>query len=89
MTAKTTLSFTERHGQFLLEKLRQGVFATENAAVAAATEQMMQDEQEREQVVSVLSQEIRDRMEAPRTAFIDLDDAFGAARCTIVAVRGA
>jgi len=27
MTAKTTLSFTDRHHQFLSEKVRQGVFA--------------------------------------------------------------
>jgi antitoxin ParD1/3/4 len=44
MTVKTTLSFTDRHHQFLLEKVAQGIFATQSAAVAAALEQMMQDE---------------------------------------------
>ena len=48
MTVKTTLSFTDRHHQFLSEKVGQGVFATQSAAVAAALEQMMQDEDERE-----------------------------------------
>ena len=47
MTVKTTLSFTDRHHQFLSEKVGQGVFATQSAAVAAALEQMMQDEEER------------------------------------------
>jgi Arc/MetJ-type ribon-helix-helix transcriptional regulator len=41
MTVKTTLSFTDRHHHFLSEKVGQGVFATQSAAVAAALEQMM------------------------------------------------
>ena len=89
MTVKTTLSFTDRHHQFLSEKVGQGVFATQSAAVAAALEQMMQDEQEREVALSALAQEIRARMETPRAAFIDQDDAFAAARRTIGAARGA
>ena len=89
MTVKTTLSFTERHHHFLSEKVGQGVFATQSAAVAAALEQMMQDEEEREIALSALGQEIRARMETPRTAFIDQDDAFAAARGTIGAARGA
>ena len=32
MTVKTTLSFTDRHHQFLSEKVGQGVFATQSAA---------------------------------------------------------
>jgi len=59
MTVKTTLSFTDRHHQFLSEKVGQGVFATQSAAVAAALEQMMQDEQERDVALSALAQEIR------------------------------
>ena len=38
MSVKTTLSFTERHHGFLLAKVREGVFATQSAAVAAAIE---------------------------------------------------
>jgi Arc/MetJ-type ribon-helix-helix transcriptional regulator len=38
MTVKTTLSFTDRHHHFLSEKVGQGVFATQSAAVAAALE---------------------------------------------------
>ncbi len=89
MTVKTTLSFTDRHHRFLSEKVGQGVFATQSAAVAAALEQMMQDEEERNVALSALAQEIRARMETPREAFIDLDDAFAAARASIEAARGA
>lgn len=89
MTVKTTLSFTDRHHQFLSEKVGQGVFATQSAAVAAALEQMMQDEEERNVTLRALAQEIRARMETQRDAFIDQDDAFAAARATIDAARGA
>ena len=89
MTVKTTLSFTDRHHHFLSEKVGQGIFATQSAVVAAALEQMMQDEEEREIFLSALSQEIRALMETPREAFIDHDDAFATARATIGAARGA
>jgi len=89
MTVKTTLSFTDRHHRFLSEKVGQGVFATQSAAVAAALEQMMQDEEERNVALQALTQEIRARMETPRDAFIDQEDAFAAARASIEAARGA
>ncbi len=89
MTVKTTLSFTDRHHRFLSEKVGQGVFATQSAAVAAALEQMMQDEEERNVALQALAQEIRARMETPRDAFIDEEDAFAAARASIEAARGA
>ena len=89
MTVKTTLSFTDRHHRFLSEKVGQGVFATQSAAVAAALEQMMQDEQEREVALSALAHEIRARMVTPREAFIEQNDAFAAARATIGTARGA
>lgn len=89
MTVKTTLSFTDRHHRFLSEKVGQGVFATQSAAVAAALEQMMQDEEERNVALQALAQEIRARMETPRDAFIDQEDAFATARASIEAARGA
>lgn len=89
MTVKTTLSFTDRHHQFVAEKVGQGVFATQSAAVAAALEQMMQNEEERNVALQALAQEIRARMETPRDAFIDQDDAFAAARASIEAARRA
>ena len=61
MAVKTTLSFTERHHGFLLAKVREGIFATQSAVVAAAVEQMIQDEAEREVALSALADEIRAR----------------------------
>ena len=87
MTVKTTLSFTERHHLFLLEKVDEGVFATQSAAVAAAIEQMMQDGVEREVALSALSEEIRMRMQTPRSEFVGQNRAFSAARTTIKAAR--
>lgn len=55
------------------------IFATQSAAVAAALEEMMQDEVEREIALSALGQEIRARIETSRTSFIDQDDAVAAA----------
>ena len=89
MTVKTSLSFTHRHHHFLSEKVGQGIFATQSAAVAVALEQMMQDEEEREVALAALGQEIRARMETPRASFIDQEDAFAAARSSIGAARGA
>ena len=83
MTIKTTLSFTDRHHRYLLEKVGQGVFATRSAAVAAAIEQMMQDESERNEVLSDLAEEIRMRMRTPRSEFVDLDHVFSTARAPI------
>ena len=54
MTFKTTLSFTDRHHLFLSEKVSEGVYATQSAAVAAAIEQMIQDEAEREVALKAL-----------------------------------
>lgn len=89
MTVKTTLSFTDRHHKFLAEMVGQGVIATQSAAVAAALEQMMQDEEERNVALQPLAEEIRARMETPCDAFINQDDAFAAARVSIEAARGA
>ena len=88
MTVKTTLSFTERHHVFLKEKVGEGVFATQSAAVAAAIEQMMQDEAEREVALAALVEEIRARMATPRSEYVDGRQAFSAARATIAAARG-
>ncbi len=76
MTVKTTLSFTDRHHRYLAEKVGQGVFATRSAAVAAAIEQMMQDETERNVALLALAEEIRMRMLTPRCEFVDRDDVF-------------
>ncbi len=83
MTIKTTLSFTDRHHQFLSQIVGQGIFATQSAAVAAALEQMMQDEEEHGLALACLTEEIRARMETPRASFIDAKEAFATARAKL------
>ena len=85
MTVKTTLSFTGRHHDFLMEKVNEGVFATQSAAVAAAVEQMIQDDREREVALSALAEEIRERMRTARSEYIDDEQAFSAARAAVEA----
>ena len=65
MTVKTTLSFTDRHHRFLTDKVGQGVFASQSAAVAAALEQMMRDEEERELALGAMAEEIQARLDTP------------------------
>ncbi len=83
MTVKMTLSFTDRHHRYLSEKVGQGVFDTRSAVVAAAIEQMMQDETERNLALSALAEGIRMRMQTPRSEFVDKDHVFSTARATI------
>jgi len=80
MTVKTTLSFTDRHHRFLTEKVGQGVYASQSAAVAAALEQMIRDEEERDIALGALAEEIRARLATPLSEFVEQDDAFAAAR---------
>ena len=87
MTVKTTLSFTDRHHRFLSEKVGEGVFATQSAAVASAIEQMMQDDQEREIALSALAEEVRARMQTVRSEYVDDEQAFSAARAAVEASR--
>ncbi len=89
MSVKATICFTERHHHLLSEKAGQGTLATQSATSAAALQQMMPDEKERQVALSAVGQEIRIRMEAPPAAFIDQDHAFAAARVTIGAAHGA
>ena len=87
MTIKTTLSFTDRHHRFLSEKVGEGVFATQSAAVASAIEQMMQDDREREIALSALADEIRTRMQTVRSEYVDDEQAFSAARAAVETSR--
>lgn len=87
MTVKTTLSFTDRHHRFLTDKVGEGVFASQSAAVAAALEQMIRDEEERDLALGALADEIRARMQTPPAEYVDADDAFAAARARLEAAR--
>lgn len=83
MTVKTTLSFTDRHHRFLTEQVEKGVYATTSASVAAAVEQMMQDEEARQVMLSALAEEVRARAATPRAAYRDEDETFAAALAEI------
>ncbi|SHF39061.1 Transcriptional regulator, contains Arc/MetJ-type RHH (ribbon-helix-helix) DNA-binding domain [Ruegeria intermedia] len=83
MTVKTTLSFTDRHHEFLKSKVGEGVYASTSAAVAAAIERMIEDEQARETALNAMAEEIRRRAATPRESFVDHDTTFGAALQTL------
>ena len=87
MTHKTTLSFTDRHHDFLTDKVRQGVFASQSAAVAAALEQMIRDEEERSLALDAMTEAIRARLRTPREDYTDPAAAFAAARARLASPR--
>ncbi len=89
MLVKATICLPDRNHHLLSVKAGQGILASQSATSAAALQQMMQDEKERQVALSAVGQEIRIRMEAPSAAFIDQEDAFAAARVTIGAAHGA
>jgi len=87
MTVKTTLSFTDRHHRFLTEKVGQGVFASQSAAVAAAIEQMVRDEEERDMALGAIAEDIRARLQTPISDYVDAEGAFATARARLRAAR--
>ena len=89
MTVKTTISLTDRHHRFLTDKVGQGVFASQSAAVAAALELMMRDEEERDLVLGAMAEEIRARFDTARADYVSAEDAFAAARTRLQAAREA
>lgn len=79
MTIKTTLSFTDRHHRFLKDKVGEGVYASASAAVAAAVERMIEDDEAREVALDAMAEEIRRRAGTPRDAYVEHDDVFAPA----------
>ena len=79
MTVKTTLSFTDRHHNFLMSKVRQGSFATASSAVAAAIERLIEDEVQRENALEAISSAISERMKIPRSEFTSGEELFHSA----------
>ena len=75
MTIKSTVSFTDRHHEFALKKVKEGTFASVSSIVAAGIEQMMQDELERGAALDAMKDAIKRRMEMPREAWVAMDDA--------------
>ncbi len=76
MTVKTTLSFTDRHHQFIKEKVGEGIYGSASAAVAAAVERMIEDEHARETALEAMAEEIHRRAATPRDASVDHDSVF-------------
>ena len=64
-----------------------GVFASRSAVVAAAIEHMMRDELERDVALAALAEEIRARMRTTRSAYVDGERTFSAAREIVAAAR--
>ncbi|SEA87178.1 type II toxin-antitoxin system ParD family antitoxin [Rubrimonas cliftonensis] len=89
MTVKTTLSFTERHHSYLREKVRDGVFATTSAAVAAAVERLIEDEEARETALGAMADDIRARLGTSRDDYRDIDAVFADVERDIAAPDGA
>ena len=79
MTVKTTLSFTDRHHNFLMAKVKQGTFATASSAVAAAIEMLIEDEIHRENALRAISSAISERIDAPHSEFVSGEDLFRSA----------
>ena len=75
MTKKSTVSFTDRHHSYAVDKVKEGVYASVSSMVAAGIERIMQDEQERSVALDAMRAEIARRMETPRTEWVALDSA--------------
>lgn len=88
MTVKTALSFTDRHNRFPSEKVRDGQFATQSAAVANAIERIMQDEAERDVTLSALTEEVRARPRTARSEYVDREAALSTVRAAVESSRG-
>lgn len=87
MTIKTAVSFTDKHHEFARRKVEEGAFASVSSVVAAALEQAMQDETERDAALEAMKDEVPTRMATPREEFVPLegDDMFKRVRARLKA----
>ena len=74
MTIKTAVSFTERHHEYAKQKVREGSSASVSSLVAQGIEKLMQEELDRNAVLSGMTEAIKLRMQTPRAEFIKMDD---------------
>lgn len=79
MPVRTTLSFTQRHHDFMMRQVDEGKYATQSALVADAIEHLIRQEEARETALLAMADEIRRRMQTPRDEFITEEEAFGPA----------
>lgn len=73
MTVKTTLSFTDRHHEFMIKQVEEGIYATQSSLVADAIETLIRQDAAREVALQAMSDEIRHRLETPREEYIEWD----------------
>lgn len=74
MTVKSSISFTDRHHQFVREKVDQGASTSVSSLVALGIEKLMQDEAEQQAMLNGLTKTIRQRMETPQSEWVTVDD---------------
>ncbi len=74
MTVKTAVSFTDRHHQFAKKKVQEGSCASVSSLMAQGIERLIQEEAEREAVLSGMADAVRIRMQTPRSEFIEMDE---------------
>ena len=74
MTVKTAVSLTERHHRFAKRKVQEGSCASVSSLVAQGIEKLMQEEQEREAVLSGMADAIRTRTRTPRSEFVEMNE---------------
>lgn len=72
MTVKSTVSFTDKHHEFASRKVEEGSFASVSSVIAAAIEQLMKDEAEREAALEAMKETIQRRMATPAEEWLEL-----------------
>ena len=82
MTVKTAVSFTDRHHAWAKAQVEKGVFASVSAAVAAALEEAIRAEEEREAKMQAFREELERRIASPSVP-LDGDDLFDRVRARI------
>lgn len=78
-TTKTGLHISEEHRTFIEVKARQDGYSSPDDVIAAAIDQMIEDDQQRLAVVDHSAEEIRRRLKSSPALYISKDDAFAAA----------
>ncbi len=75
MTVNSTVSFTNRHHEFAMKKVQDGSYASVSSLAADGIERLMQEEEERKDLVAGMAGLIKARMETPRPRFVEMDDS--------------
>ena len=73
MTVRASVSFTERNHEFARHLVRQGVFNSVSAVVAAGLQALRDRDEERALALDAMAEEIRRRTLTPREEFTEFD----------------